>query len=261
MGSPGFVEFPFASDEVIAGVTTRHGGTSVGEYGDLNLGDHVGDDHETVVANRETLRRSLGLESLAFFDQQHQARVAVVDEETAGRGFSGAADAKSAFPDTDAAVTNVRGAGLAILVADCVPVVLWDPVRRVVGAAHAGRTGVLRGVVPATVAALAREYGTAPTDLLAGLGPSIKQGSYEVGEAEAKAMRQVFPGLQTAIPSRPGHYLLDILGPLCEQLRGAGVRDENVSIMDVDTFSSTGDFFSDRRRRPCGRFAGVIALR
>ena len=95
------------------------------------------------------------------------------------------ADSAAAFPATDAMITDLPGVALTILVADCAPVVLYDPVRRAVGVAHSGRVGTIQGVVPQTVEAMAAAFGSDPADLLIGIGPAIGAASYEIGPAEA----------------------------------------------------------------------------
>jgi hypothetical protein len=271
--------FPFHGAEVTAVVTTRHGGVSTGVYDSLNLGDHVGDDHSNVVENRRRVASAVGVDRLTVADQTHGARVAVIGASLAGRGHDGAADSKDALPDTDAMVTNLPGAALAVIVADCAPVVLFDPVRRAVGVAHCGRPGTVRGTLPATIDALGSSYGSRPGDLLVGIGPAIGRDSYEIGSAEAAEVAAAFPG--TALPetgafpetgefpeakasllrpTRPGHSNFDILGALRSQLRAAGVPDANVHPMGIDTRTSTGEFFSDRAARPCGRFMAIAML-
>lgn len=248
--------FPFDGPSVRAVVTTREGGTSSGVYGSLNLGDHVGDDPAAVLGNRDLVAAALGVPALTVADQQHGARVAVVTAELAGRGHSGVASSREHFPATDALVTDVPGVALAILVADCAPVLLWDPSHRAVGAAHAGRPGVVRGVLAATVARMRSEFGTDPAALVAGVGPCVGYDSYEVGDAEADALDAVLPGF-TRI-SRPGHRYLDVGGAVERQLADLGIG--TVHRMAVDTRTSTDTFFSDRAQRPCGRFMAVTVV-
>src|ERR687898_1921375 len=128
-------------------VTDRRGGRSSSPYDSFNLGDHVGDDVADVAANRDRVARELGVpgDRLVWMNQVHGTGVAVVDGPQDGP-----------VPATDALVTNVRGLVLCVLVADCVPILLADPVAGVVAAVHAGREGVRTGVVPATLAAMAR---------------------------------------------------------------------------------------------------------
>ena len=254
--------FPFNSEQVTAVVTTRHGGVSQGVYGSLNLGGHVGDDPEAVAENRRRLASALGVDRLTIADQRHTDRVAVVTPALAGRGHDGVADSAAAFPATDAMITAVPGAALAVLVADCAPVVLFDPVRRAAGVAHSGRAGTLSGVVPKTVAAMAATFGTVPGDLLIGIGPAIGAASYEIGPAEVAEVMAVFgtAGTQLLVPNRPGHALFDLTGAIRRQLNGAGISDASVHDLAIDTKTATDDFFSDRAARPCGRFAAVAVL-
>ena len=255
--------FPFDSDQVTAVVTTRHGGVSTGVYGRLNLGGHVGDDPAAVAENRRRLAAALGVDKLTVADQKHTARVVVVDERVAGRGHDGVADAAAAFPATDAMITSLPGVALAILVADCAPVVLYDPVRRAVGAVHSGRVGTVKGVLPETIKAMAATFGSAPDDLLIGIGPAIGAASYEIGAAEAAEVTAAFgdAGTRLLTPTRPGHAAFDLPAAIRRQLRTSGVPSANVHDLAVDTRTSTGDFFSDRAARPCGRFAAVACLR
>jgi YfiH family protein len=245
---------------VTAIVTTRHGGVSTGQYASLNLGDHVGDDHEAVLENRRRLCDALGVGRLTVADQQHGAGVAVVSAALAGRGHAGADDARAAFPRTDAMVTGVSGVALATIVADCAPVVLFDPARRVVGVAHCGRRGAVLGVLPRTIETMRSAFGCQTGDLLAGIGPAIGADSYEIGDAEAADVSAVLRDAGLLRPTRPGHSTFDLVGALRIQLREAGVDDGNVHSMGVDTRTSTRDFFSDRAARPCGRFMAVTML-
>jgi len=257
--------FPFHGDGVTAVVSTRHGGVSTGPYGSLNLGGHVGDDPAAVAENRRRLAAALGVPRLTVADQRHTARVAVVSADLAGRGHDGTADAAAAFPATDALVTDVPGTALAILVADCAPVVLYDPVRRAAGVAHSGRVGTLSGVVPAAVQAMTAAFGCAPVDLRAGIGPAIGAASYEIGAAEAAAVTAAFAGegdrgAPLLNPSRPGHALFDLVGAIRRQLAAAGVPASQVCDLGIDTRANTVDFFSDRDARPCGRFAAIVRI-
>lgn len=256
--------FAFHGAGVTAVVSTRHGGVSTGPYASLNLGDHVGDDHEAVLENRRRLCAALGVDRLTVADQQHGARVAVIEKALAGRGHDGARDARAALPETDAMVTAVPGVALASIVADCAPVVLFDPARRAVGVAHCGRRGTVLGTLPRTIEAMATAFKTEPGDLLVGIGPSIGAESYEIGETEAAQVAGAFGDAAAAAsllrPTRPGHCTFDLVAALRIQLREAGVDDGNVHPMGVDTLAETADFFSDRAARPCGRFMAVAML-
>lgn len=254
--------FPFHGDGVTAVVTTRRGGVSADAYHSLNLGDHVGDDHAAVLENRRRLSMTLGVDRLTVADQQHGNRVALIDAPSAGRGHEGVADSVTAFPATDAMITDEPGVALTIVVADCAPVVLFDPVRRAIGVAHSGRTGTVRGVLPRTVEMMAAAFGSAPPDLLVGIGPAIGAASYEIGVAQAAEVTTAFGAAAARLlrPTRPGHCTFDLVGALRIQLRAAGVPDARVHDMAVDTRTATEEFFSDRAARPCGRFMAVAVL-
>lgn len=255
--------FPFDGVGVTAVVTTRHGGVSAAPYDSLNLGDHVGDDHEAVLENRRRLAAAVGVGRLTVPDQQHMDRVAVIDAALAGRGHDGVRDSVAALPATDAMVTSLPGVALTIMVADCAPVVLFDPAHRVIGVAHCGRGGAVLGVLPKTIATMSAAFGTDPGDLLAGIGPAIGAASYEIGAAQASDVMAAFgaEGTRLLVPNRPGHALFDLAGALRGQLDAAGVPLASVHDLAIDTRRSTGTFFSDRAARPCGRFMLAAVLR
>lgn len=252
--------FPFDGDGVTAVVTTRHGGVSTGPYASLNLGDHVGDDPGAVQENRRRLCATLGAGRLTVADQQHGARVAVVAAALAGRGHDGTADARRSLPATDAMVTGLPGVALAVVVADCAPVVLYDPAHHAAGVAHCGRAGTVLGVLPRAIEAMARAFGTRPRDLTVGIGPCIGAGSYEIGDAEAARVADAFGAAALLRPSRPGHATFDLAGALLTQLREAGADESRIHVAGVDTRTATAEYFSDRAARPCGRFMAVVSL-
>jgi YfiH family protein len=251
-------------DGVGAAFTSRtDAGRSAAPYDACNLGGHVGDDPAAVAENRRRLAAALGVDKLTVADQKHTARVAVVDGRLAGRGHDGVADAAAAFPATDAMITNRPGVALTVLVADCAPVVLYDPVQGAVAVAHSGRAGPIKGVLPETINAMAAAFGSAPADLLIGIGPAIGAASYEIGATEASLVSAAFgeAGARLLTPTRPGHATFDLVAAIRAQLGAAGVKEGNVHDMAIDTRASTDDFFSDRAARPCGRFAAVAVLR
>lgn len=240
--------FEMLGDGVTAVVTTRTGGASERSYSSLNLGGHVGDDAAAVEANRAAVAAALGVERLVIADQQHEARVAVVEDGAA----------PSDLTATDALVTATPGVALAILVADCVPVVLWDPVQRVVGVAHAGRGGTLLGIVCETIDVMADRFGTSPSQLRAGIGPHIAGPSYEVGPAEVAEFEEAFPHLDLCVPTADGHACLSLEPAIRHQLTSSGIPVHAIEFAGIDTFSDHR-FFSHRAERPCGRFA-LVAL-
>ncbi|MFI0809882.1 peptidoglycan editing factor PgeF [Streptomyces echinatus] len=226
--------------------TDRWGGVSAAPYEELNLGGAVGDAPEAVRANRELAAKSLGLDPglVVWMNQVHGADVAVVDEPWGG----------TAVPEADAIVTARRGLALAVLTADCVPVLLADPVAGVAAAAHAGRPGMLKGVVPAAVRAMA-ELGADPERIVARTGPAVCGRCYEVPETMRAEAAAVEPAAHAE--TSWGTPALDVSAGVHTQLDRLGVHDRAQS--PVCTLES-GDHFSYRRDRATGRLAGYVWL-
>jgi YfiH family protein len=240
-------------------VTTRAGGVSTGPYATLNLALHVGDDEAAVLDNRRRAAGAigLGLDDLVFCNQSHRRNVAVVDAGHRGRGVTSMADA---IDDVDAVVTATPGLGLVVMVADCVPIVLYDPVGHVLACVHAGWAGTVRLVAEAAVDALVG-LGARPGDVLAAMGPAVEADRYQVGDEVADAARDAFgPATDQVVrPDGTGRWLFDLWAANRHTLLASGLRPENV----VTAVAGTGDeaWFSDRAERPCGRFAAIAALR
>ena len=173
-----------------AAVTARSGGVSSGPYATLNLSLSVGDDPGCVLENRRRLAAGFGAspEDFVFARQVHGAAVRVVG--VADRG-SGASCLDDAVADADALVTTSPGVVLAILTADCVPIVLHDPVAAVLACVHAGWRGTVAGVTTAALAAM-QAFGSRPSDVIAGIGPAIAAARYQVGADVHQAVTQAF---------------------------------------------------------------------
>ena len=244
-------------------VSARSGGVSSGPYESLNLSLSVGDDPGCVRENRRRLAAAFGANpgDFAFARQVHGAGVSVVDE--ADRG-SGAFSLDDAIEGADALVTTSPGVVLAILTADCVPVVLHDPVAGVLACVHAGWRGTVAGVTAAALAAMQR-LGACPADVTAGIGPAIGADRYQVGPDVHQAVTRSFgPAAAQFIhpdPSAPGRWLLDLQAANRHALRQAGVPGARIHAADIPTGPVPGHFFSDRAARPCGRLALAARLR
>ncbi|MEU2877519.1 peptidoglycan editing factor PgeF [Streptomyces sp. NPDC007070] len=226
--------------------TDRWGGVSAVPYEELNLGGAVGDDPAAVRANRELAAKSLGLDParVVWMNQVHGDDVAVVD----GPWTTDPA------PPVDGLVTAVRGLALAVLTADCVPVLLADPVAGVVAAAHAGRPGMVKGVVPAAVEAMT-SLGAEPARIVARTGPAVCGRCYEVPEAMRAEVAAVEPAAHAE--TSWGTPALDVGAGVHAQLERLGVHDRERS--PVCTRESA-DHFSYRRDRTTGRLAGYVWL-
>lgn len=241
-------------------VTTRHGGVSQPPYDSLNLGLHVGDDADTVVTNRRRAAQAFGVAptELVFARQVHGAHVTPVSGADGGRGVTGDDDAVA---EADVLVTEGPGVTPVIMVADCVPMALVDPVARVLATVHAGWRGTAAGVVGAALDAMA-ERGAHRERIRAFVGPAVTPERYQVTDEVVRALGgAVGPvPLEPEVARRdgPAHWLVDLVAANRQQLRLGGVRGEHIDECGVSTADER--FFSDRAARPCGRFALLARL-
>jgi YfiH family protein len=222
--------------------TTRAGGVSAPPFDTFNLGDHVGDDPAAVAANRARLAAAIGLpDRVVWMNQVHGDRVEVVDEPR-----------DAAFDDTDALVTATPRLALAVVTADCVPLLMADARAGVAAAVHAGRVGAQRGVVTRAVEAMLR-LGARARDISVLLGPAVSGRNYEVPAAMADEVEATLPGSRTTTSAgTPG---LDLRAGIARQLRDLGVTS-----IDVDPRCTVADraLFSHRRGAPTGRLASLV---
>ena len=219
--------------------TTRAGGVSSGPYESFNLGRHVDDEPEAVDANRARLEALAGA-TIAYMSQVHGDRVVVV----------GVGDPA---PEADGLVTQNPHLALAVLVADCVPILLHDIGSGAVAAVHAGRAGVVRGVVPSAIRLLSSLAGGGAATISASLGPAICGGCYEVPEAMREAVSAVVPAARST--TTWGTPSLDLRAAVWAQLEESGVKA--IRLVGGCTREDPA-LFSHRRDGATGRFAGLI---
>jgi polyphenol oxidase len=244
-----------------AAVTARGGGVSSGPYATLNLSLSVGDDPARVLENRRRLAAALGARpgDFVFARQVHGAGVRIVGD--ADRG-SGAVSMDDAIADTDALVTATPGVVLTILTADCVPIVLHDPVAGVLACVHAGWRGTVARVPAAAVAAMIT-LGSRPSNVIAGLGPAVAPARYQVGPDVHDAVTRAFGPAASAFirpdpqtpghpeapghpgapghpeapghPGAPGRWLFDLWAANRFVLREAGLPDPQIHVTNLPT--------------------------
>jgi YfiH family protein len=247
--------------DVDAVVTTCRGGVSSGPYASLNLGLHVGDEPGHVLENRRRIAAALDAEpgDFVFCVQAHGPNVQVVTAADRGRGTLSQDDA---VRDTDALVTADPGVILTVMVADCVPIVLYDPVAHVLACVHAGWRGTVARVSEAAVRSM-RSLGSDPGNIIAGLGPAIAPDRYQVGEDVRRAAEEgLGSGAAKVIRADgTGKWLFDLWTANQLVLEEAGVPGASIRVAAIATGSDRGLFFSDREVRPCGRFAAMARLR
>jgi polyphenol oxidase len=224
-------------------VSTRSGGVSPVPFG-MNLSFRVGDDPANVERNRRLFLAQIGAtpEQLAIPVQIHSATVR-------------RADAPGEYPDCDALVSGVENVVLAVSVADCVPVFLVDPVGRAVGAVHAGWRGTAAGIVTEAVAAMGREFGSRPADLVAHIGPSAGVCCYVVGQDVAGRFTP-----EVIVHRSDGPYV-DLKSANLRQLLAAGLLPERVDVSPLCTITESTLLHSFRRdKERSGRMMGAICL-
>ncbi|MBL8527764.1 MAG: peptidoglycan editing factor PgeF [Burkholderiales bacterium] len=230
-----------APTRVRALITTRAGGVSGGPYAALNLGDHVGDEPAAVAQNRACLAAYLPAAPL-WLRQVHGTAVADALRDRPGC-------------EADASFTHTPGRVLAVLTADCLPVLLAEETGAAVAIAHAGWRGLATGVIERTVAAL----GTEPANLLAYLGPAIGPHAFEVGNDVRDAFVRTDAQAAAAFqPTPSGKWLADLYA--LARLRLAKIGTSHVYGGDFCTFGDASRFYSYRRDGVTGRMASLIWL-
>jgi YfiH family protein len=246
-----------APRQIKAMITNRHGGFSQPPFNSLNLGLHVGDDPATVQKNRNALKAVLPNEPI-WLNQVHGTQVIDADASKESK------DACKDPPSADASVTTTPGRVLAIMTADCLPVLLASRDGKVVGAAHAGWRGLAAGVIEQTLALMRSKQALqtqtdaeAQSEILAYLGPAIGPHAFEVGSevrdifmAQNPASAACFEQLQ-----EKGKYLADIYGLACLRLNALGI--ECIEGGGECTLQNP-DYFSYRRDQQTGRMGSFI---
>ncbi|MCW5883278.1 MAG: peptidoglycan editing factor PgeF [Anaerolineae bacterium] len=247
-----FASFP-ADDGLAHAVTTRHGGVSQPPWATLNLGGSVHDDPAAVDENTERMCAALGVPRASLVTAYMVAgnRVAVATAEHGGQPFR----------ETDALVTATPGVFLTLRYADCVPVLLVDPLRRAVGIAHAGWRGTLALVAQRTALTMMSEFDCRAEDIRAAVGPSIGPCCYEVGDEVVAQTQAVFAGqADDLLTRRASRVHLDLWQANRLQLKAVGVGQ--VEVAGICTRCHTDDYFSHRGEGGrTGRFGAVIGYR
>lgn len=253
------------------GVTYRYGGISEGAFDSFNMGLHVGDAPEAVWENRKRLAQVLGVDPnhLTCGEQVHGVGVTRVTQELVGRGAFSWDDS---IPDSDAIHTNLVNVSLLLLVADCVPVLIYDAVHHAVAVVHAGWRGAIAHIVERTMDSMHDAYGTLPSDCYLFIGPSIGADSFEVSEEIAEQFRQDMHTLGLSQVDQVVRYIhrqgqmtptphVDLKGYIAACVVQQGVPLEHVSVSSTDTMTTDG-CYSYRRDQGCtGRMAMFAVLR
>ena len=253
------------------GVTYRYGGVSKDSFDSFNMGLHVGDTPEAVAENRKRLAKVLGVDShrLTCGEQVHGVGVTRVTQELVGRGAFSWDDS---IPDSDAIHTNLVNVPLLLLVADCVPVLIYDAVHHAVAVVHAGWRGAIAHIVERTMDSMHDAYGTLPSDCYLFIGPSIGADSFEVSEEIAEQFRQDMCALGLSQVDQVVRYIqrdgqitatphVDLKGYIASCVVQKGVPLEQVSVSSTDTMTTDGCYSYRRDQGRTGRMAMFAVLR
>lgn len=242
----------------VQGFTTRHEGVSRPPYNSLNLGLSTLDSPHSVEGNRSILARAFGtrVEKLVTVTQVHGSDLLLLDQPNPDF-------AHFLRLECDGIVTDQPGVIIGVCTADCVPVLLLDPVRRVIAALHAGWKGTAEGIVRKGVEAMAGMFDCNPADILAAVGPAIGPCCYEVDQPVANAFRQAGNDFDVcAEPSGEARWRLNLLEMNRRQLLRAGVDERNIETTPLCTCCEKDLFFSYRRDKgETGRQMGFIMLK
>lgn len=226
--------------------TTRKGGVSRGIYESMNLSFTRGDDAEAVMENYSRIAGALGVQMTDFVctDQTHTTNVRRVTADDCGFGVT----RPRTYTDVDGLITNEPRVVLSAFFADCVPLYFVDPVHRAIGLSHSGWRGTVGRIGQKTIAAMTREFGTDPSDVVAAVGPSICGACYEISEDVAQPFAEAFAKQKDEILKVKGNgkYLLDLWR--CNEivLTEAGVLPEHLAVTNLCTCCNPALLFSHR---------------
>ena len=239
---------------VVAFSTTRHGGVSQGNYGSLNINSYCGDDMEAVAENRRLLSLELPIPNASRIivpHQVHDSVVQVIDEDTLGQ--------QELIEGVDALITRLPGVCIGVSTADCIPIIIYDPVHHCAAAVHAGWRGTVKRIAESVARQMYAFYRSDYGEMQVMIGPGISLKNFEVGqEVYDEFLQAGFP--MERIVAKHAKWHIDL--PLCNrlQLEQLGVRPENIRETGICTYDHADDFFSARRLGiNSGRiFTGVI---
>jgi len=231
--------------------TTKEGGFSQAPFTGNNLAYHVQDQNSSVNKNHKELAKYLNYSqnNLIRMNQVHGNTITDVDKTYNN----------SEPPNCDALVTNQVNTPLMVMVADCLPILLFDDTKKVIAAVHAGRAGVFTEILPKTIQRMKEKYQSKAANIKVVVGPAIHSCCYEVGEEIKKEAYK--KGFDYAIIEKNKHLYLDLISIVKKQLQTSCIQEHNIEISQECTACNTDLFYSYRAEKQCGRFAGIIMLK
>lgn len=254
-----YLSFPILDKTCLVnhGFSTRLGGVSKGCWKTMNISTTRGDDPADIEENTKRIAKAIGVcpEDMVFTNQTHTTNIAVAGEKDRGRRFL----------ETDGLVSNTPGVCLVTFYADCVPLYFLDPVKRAVGLSHSGWRGTVGKMGKKTVEKMTEIFGSRPSDIIAGIGPSICQDCYEVSEDVIYEFKESFrKELWESLfyQKEDGKYRLDLWRANKEVLLEAGVSESNMAVTNVCTHCNPEILFSHRAAgEKRGNLSAFLALK
>lgn len=255
----GLVYMTASNIETVHAFTTRIGGVSGGIYAELNLGEKSGDSQENVTSNYRALCEALStpFENLVFPRQIHSNLIRCVSFSDVHKLFS------SVPYEADGLITSVPELPLIIFTADCIPVLLYDPTKKVIGAVHCGWRGSVANIAGEAVSKMHLYYGSEPSDICAAIGPGIGLCCFETGDDVAKAVRNIL-GCESSefVFKKDTKYMVDLKGTNKRLLEKSGILPENITVSAECTMCSHEKYWSHRYTKGLrGSQAAIIMLK
>ena len=240
--------------------SSRIGGVSTGCFEAMNLGFSTDDSRENIVDNFKIICKSLGVndKELVLTAQKHHCNIEIVTKEDAGRGIY-----KEGFEDADALITNEKGLCLVCVWADCVPVLMLDKKKKVIGAVHSGWRGTVQKIAQKTALKMHDVYSSQMEDIIVAIGPSIGKCHYEVSNDVAAEFESVFPDTKNIVFYKDTeHKIVDLWRTNAIMLESIGIPSENINVSEYCTYCNSDKFFSHRvngtKRGLCAAFLGLV---
>jgi YfiH family protein len=220
----------------------------------FSLALHTHEEPADIIQNRNDLKKNFPTMNFIVANQTHSANITII-EKSKDSGWSSIEDA---IEDCDALITNTPNTMLTILTADCVPILLFDPKQKVVAAIHAGWRGTKQQIVKKTIKKMQEKFQSKPSEIIAGVAPSIGRCCYEVDWSVA----QHFEKIKDAYDKQGNKYMLDL--PLINQIQllESGVKKEHIEMSNICTACEVKEYFSYRKEQGCsGRFMSMIGVK
>ena len=240
----------------INGFTRRSGGVSRGKIEGFNFGFRVGDEPENVLENYKLLAEDMGFDirRAVCARQTHTDNIRIVTSADCGKGIF---QVDSDIRDTDGLITAERGVALIIFTADCVPLLLCDPVKKIAAASHAGWRGTAQNIGGKTVRLMREKFGCDPSDIIAAIGPSIGPCCFEVDRATAENFDEKY-----RIPKPNDKFHVDLWAANRDMIAAEGVRVGNIFVSEECTICNSDKYYSYRTHKEhTGRQVAFIAIK